>query len=120
MGSVKLKPISTIVADFGLEPTGDTQQFFTNACYRYMDKYVPMSDLQSKGDLRTQVNIGNDYIEYEMPYAHYQYVGHREDGSHVIKRHTTLGTTTYWDKKMWSVEKENIEREVQEYISRKG
>lgn len=111
---VDLKPISTIVADLGLTPNGKVQKFFTNTCYRYMDKYVPMDT----GDLRTIVTIGDNYIDYEMPYAHYQYVGHWEDGSHEIKNHTTKGTTTYWDKRMWDIEKDNVIDEVQKFMKR--
>ena len=111
---VDLKPINTIIADLGVEPNGRVQKFFTNACYRYMDKYVPMDT----GNLRTVVTIGPNYVEYEMPYAHYQYVGQREDGSHKIKRHTTTGTTTYWDIRMWNVEKDNIVDEVQAFMGR--
>lgn len=111
---VDLKPINTIIADLGVEPNGKVQKFFTNTCYRYMDKYVPMDT----GNLRTVVTIGPNYVEYEMPYAHYQYVGQREDGSHKIKNHTTAGTTTYWDIRMWNVEKDNIIDEVQTFMGR--
>ena len=113
---INLKPISTIVANLGLEPNGRVQKFFTNTCYRYMDKYVPMDT----GDLRTIVTIGDDYIDYEMPYAHYQYVGMREDGSHKInpENYTTKGTGTYWDKRMWDIEKDNVIDEVQRFMER--
>ena len=111
---VDLKPISAIVADLGLTPNGRVQRFFTNTCYKYMDKYVPMD----MGDLRTIVTIGDNYIDYEMPYAHYQYVGMREDGSHKVKNYTTAGTGPYWDRRMWSVEKDNVIAEVQDFINR--
>lgn len=111
---VDLKPINTIIADLGCEPNGRVQKFFTNACYRYMDKYVPMDE----GNLRTVVTIGSNYIDYEMPYAHYQYVGMREDGSHVVKNYTTAGTGTYWDRRMWDIEKDNVIEEVQAYMRR--
>ena len=35
-----------------------------------MDKYVPMDT----GNLRNIVDKGVDYITYEVPYAHYQFV----------------------------------------------
>lgn len=112
---IKLEPISKITADLGVDPNGRVQKFFTNTCYRHMDKYVPMDE---EGNLRTIVDIGDDYVIYEMPYAHYQYIGMREDGSHVIKRHTTKGTCTYWDKKMWSAEKNDVINEVQAFLER--
>ena len=111
---VKIKPVSRIIADLGIEPNGRVQKFFTNTCYRYMDKYVPMDN----GDLRTIVDIGPNYIDYEMPYAHYQYVGMREDGSHIVKNYTTPGTGTYWDIRMWDIEKNDVIEEVQKYVNR--
>lgn len=114
MGDIKLRPISEIVAGLGIEPNGKVQKFFTNTCYKHMDKYVPMDE----GSLRVVVEIGNDYIKYEMPYAHYQYTGQREDGSHPVKNYTTKGTGTYWDKKMWSAEKNDVIREVQSFMER--
>lgn len=81
-----LKPISEIKANLGIEPNGRVQKFFTNTCYRYMDKYVPMGET---GDLRRVVDIQPDSITYQSPYAHYQYKGMREDGTHVVKNYTT-------------------------------
>ena len=36
-----------------------------------MDKYVP----KDTGNLRDNVDKGADYITYESPYAHAQYIG---------------------------------------------
>ena len=113
---VKLKPTSVIKARLGLEPNGRVQKFFTNTCYKHMDKYVP----QDNGDLRTIVDIQPDSITYEMPYAHYQYMGMREDGTHVVQNYTTPGTGPYWDKRMVSAEMQDIVKEVQNYINRGG
>ena len=66
-----LKPISTIKADLGIEPNGRVQKYFTERCYQHMDKYVP----KDTGALRETVVKGTDYIKYNMPYAHAQYVG---------------------------------------------
>lgn len=68
---MKMKPISTIKANLGINPNGRVQRFFTDTCYRYMDKYVPMDT----GNLRRIVDKGTNYITYESPYAHAQYVG---------------------------------------------
>ena len=115
MGSkIQLKPASVIIADLGLNPGGRVQKYLVNTCRKHMDKYVPMD----VGNLRTIVETGEDYIKYEMPYAHYQYVGHREDGSHQVKNYTTPGTGTYWDKRMWSAEKDIVIKEVQDYMDR--
>ena len=69
---MKMKPISQIKADLGINPGGRVQRFFTDTCYKHMDKYVPLGDT---GNLRDIVDKGVDYITYEMPYAHYQYIG---------------------------------------------
>ena len=66
-----LKPISEIKADLGIEPNGKVQKYFTERCYQHMDKYVP----KDTGELRETVVKGTDYIKYNMPYSHAQYVG---------------------------------------------
>lgn len=113
---VKLKPTSEIKARLGLEPNGRVQKFFTNTCYKHMDKYVPQRD----GNLRTIVDIQADSITYEQEYAKYQYYGMRKYGSHVVKKYTTPGTGPYWDKRMVSAEIEDVVKEVQEYVNRGG
>lgn len=111
-----LKPTSVIKARLGIEPNGRVQKFFTNTCYKAMDKYVPMDE----GNLRTNVDVQTDKIVYESPYARYQYYGMREDGSHVVKNYTTPGTGTYWDKRMWSAEGNDVIRQTQNYLNRGG
>lgn len=66
-----LEPVSTIKAKLGIQPSGPVQAFFTDTCYKHMDKYVP----KDIGNLRDNVDKGIDYITYESPYAHAQYVG---------------------------------------------
>ena len=113
---VKMKPTSVIKANLGIEPNGRVQKYFTKRCADYMDKYVPMD----KGNLRINVDIKSDTITYESPYARYQYYGVREDGTHEVHNYTTPGTGTYWDKRMWSAEGQDVVREVQNYINRGG
>ena len=107
-----MMPTKRIVKRLGLEPNGRVQAYFTNTCYRYMDKYVPMDD----GNLRTIVTIQPSSITYEMPYARYQYFGIRDDGSHKVRHYTTPGTSSYWDKRMWSAEGNDVIKEVQDYM----
>ena len=113
---VKMQPIGVIKTRLGINPDGRVQKFFTNTCYKHMDKYVPQGDT---GNLRTIVDIQNDSITYESPYAHYQYIGMRDDGTHIIKRHTTPGTGPYWDKRMVSAEMQDVVNEVQKYVGGK-
>ena len=111
---LKMKPISVIKVDLGIQPNGPVHKFFTETCYRYMDKYVPMDT----GDLRTIVDIKTDSITYEVPYAHYQYKGEREDGTHKVKNYTTPGTGPYWDKRMVSADMKQVVKETQDFIKR--
>lgn len=66
-----LKPVSEIKARLGIQPNGPVQAFFTDTCYKHMDKYVP----NEYSNLRTIISKGIDYITYESNYAHAQYVG---------------------------------------------
>lgn len=68
---VKIKPISVIKAELGIEPNGRVHRFLTDTCRKHMDKYIPVET----GQLRNQWTMGTDYITYNMPYAHYQYIG---------------------------------------------
>lgn len=116
---VNFKPTSVIEARLGIQEGGPAHKFFTDRCYAHMDKYVPYKPHQ--GDhLRENVELGVDYIKYSMPYASYQYYGVRQDGTHEINNHTTSGTTTYWDREMWSIEKDDVVSEVQNYVDTHG
>ena len=112
--SVKLQPTSVIKARLGIEPNGRIQKFFTNACYRYMDKYVP----KDTGALRETVTLTADTITYEQPYAHAQYVGIVR-GS-LVQNYTTPGTGPYWDERMKSADLGNVIKETQDYFNRGG
>ena len=112
---VKIEPVGKIKANLGLEPNGRVQKFFTNTCYKHMDKYVP----KDEGNLRIIVDIQPDSITYESPYARYQYYGVREDGTHQVRNYTTAGTGPYWDKQMVSAEIKDVVKEVQDYVGGK-
>lgn len=116
---VRIKPTSTIKAKLGIEPNGRVHKFFTNTCYKHMDKYVPRRAGSDGGTLRETVDIQTDSITYQTPYARYQYYGMRQDGTHVVRHYTTPGTGTYWDKRMKSAEMKNIVKEVQDHIGGK-
>lgn len=110
---VKLKPTSEIKARLGIEPNGRVQKFFSNTCYKHMDKYVPMDE----GNLRINADVKADSITYESPYARYQYYGISKSGKPLNYR--TPGTGDYWDKRMVSAEMEQVVQEVQNYIGGK-
>ena len=136
---MEIKPISVIKARLGIEPGGKVQRFFTNACYKHMDKYVPMDT----GDLRSNVMVSTNSITYKSPYAHYMYEG-KVMGPNIpiikngvpfpvgyyspkgrAKKYTganinyhTAGTGPHWDERMKSAELNDVIREVQNYVNR--
>ncbi len=115
-----LKPASEIKTRLGIQENGPVHAFFTETCAKHMDKYVPF-DIGNLADYKTTT----DEIRYETPYASYQYHGMRKDGSHVInpahrKRHMHPLATSYWDKKMTTIEMPIIEKEVELYIKTHG
>ena len=133
---MKLKPVSEIKVDLGINLNGRAQKFLTDTCYKHMDKYVP-KDL---GMLRDNVDKGIDYITYESPYARYIYYGKKmvmangksayysedygfwsEPGAPKILTNDDLvfhtpGTGAHWDKLMKSAEMDKIVKELQRYV----
>ena len=112
--SVKMQPTSVIKANLGIEPNGRVQKFFTNACYRYMDKYVP----KDTGLLRENVTIDSNSITYEQEYAHAQYIG--EVNGRKVVNYTTPGTGPYWDERMKSADMQSVVAEVQNFVNKGG
>ena len=81
---MKMKPISVIKAELGIEPNGRVQRFLTDTCAKHMDKYVPLGDT---GDLRGNISKTANSITYESNYAHAQYVG--VVNGHPVRNYTT-------------------------------
>lgn len=112
---VILKDAEQIRKEIGIDDNGPVQAYFTNACYRYMDKYVPMDT----GALRRVVILTPDSITYASQYATYQYLGMREDGTHKVENYTTPNTGPYWDRQMVSAEKDDLVKEVVDFAKRR-
>lgn len=114
---VILKDAEQIRKEIGIDDNGPVQAYFTNACYRYMDKYVPMDT----GALRRTIILTTDSITYASQYATYQYLGVREDGTHKINpdNYTTPNTGPYWDREMVSAEKDDLVKEVVDFAKRR-
>lgn len=128
MSQIKMKPNSVIIANLGLQPKGPVQQWFTDTCALHMDKYVPFrhGELAKTVVVNGEVNRDNvteNTITYKQNYASYVYYGMREDETHKIQ-HYTQDTHElagpYWDKRMWSAEKEQVVKEVQNYFNIRG
>ena len=137
-----MKPTSVIKANLGLNQDGKVNKFFVNRVAQRMDRYVPIRD----GNLRKYVIDGN-YIIYNQKYAHYMYIGEiygpnipiYKDGEivrwlspktkhptgrpidysqSIARGHEFAGP--YWDKRMWSAEKDELIKEVQKFIDKGG
>lgn len=142
MSKVIMKPTSVIKARLGLNPGGKVHKVFTKTCADTMDKYVPFRT----GVLATTKIVQTDKIIYPQKYAHYMYKGKvmgpnipiKENGLIVgwfspkgkkkeytgadIKyskaKHHYAGS--YWDKRMWSADKDKVIKTVQNYIKTHG
>ena len=140
---VRFKPTSVIKARLGIQPNGPVQSFFTETCYKHMDKYVPYRE----GDLANNVIVSSNSITYKSPYAHYMYQGDvmgpnipiKDESGNITgyfspkdqpKRYTgkkiQYDTThheyagPHWDERMWSAEKDDVVKEVQDYVNHGG
>ena len=137
---MRMKPISVIKADLGINPGGRVQKFFTDTCKNHMDKYAP----RDTGMLSDNVHIEANQITYESPYARYQYYGKKmvmQNGKSAYyspdygfwsKRgekktltnedlnYHAPGTGPYWDKRMVSSEMQDVVKEVQDYVRKRG
>ena len=141
---VSFKPTSVVKARLGIEPNGRVQKYFVKRVADYMDNYVPID----RGILK-KYKIEGNFIIYEQPYAHYMYEGKvmgpnipiKNQAGNITgwfsprgKRKTYTGKEinysksqarghTYagphWDKRMWTVEKDNIIEELQKLIGGK-
>ena len=139
---VRMKPISVIKANLGIQPNGPVHSYFTERCATYMDKYVPFK----KGNLAyTNRIVETDEVIYNSPYAHYMYEG-KVMGPNIpiIKNGVIVGWFSkgpkyytdedikykssagheyagpHWDQRMWSAEKDDVIKEVQKFINRGG
>ncbi len=126
-----LEPVSKIKEDLGINPNGRVQKAFTSMCRRYMAPFVLGGE---NGELQKLAVLGNDYIDYISPYAHYQYEGilyiDSDTGSSYAKKgHKKIPTSTklkphtpntgsHWDKRMMSVRGKELMKELQGYVDR--
>lgn len=121
---VRMKPTSQIKARLGIQNGGPIHAFFTATCAKAMDKYVPFDT----GSLAETVifegqptkNVTVDTITYEQPYAKVVYYGVRNGKT--LNYHTDMHELAgpYWDKRMWSAQKDSIVKQVQKEVERRG
>lgn len=91
-----------IIDKYGIQKGGNTQLWFSNNCFRRMQKYVPFKT----GALSTTATIKPGTVTYEVPYAHRQYTTNKGKGLR----------GKYWDKKMKSAESNILSKEAKKYM----
>jgi len=134
-------PSGVIKADLGIQEGGKVHKYFTEVCKYEMIPYIPEGDthlLRSNGKIE-----GADTIYYDLPYAHYQYMGElyvmpnngkgayysddygywSEPGVSKVPsgkdlNYHTPGTGAFWDQRMWTSRGEQVIKQVQDYIDR--
>ena len=112
---VKMALTSVIKVNLGIDPNGRVSKFATQTCAIHMDKYVPYD----KGNL-ADYRIEDNKIIYQQPYAKYQYYGISKSGKSLnynTDKHPLA--TSYWDRQMWNVEKQDVINEIQQFVRRK-
>ena len=127
--SVKFKPTKTIIFDLGIEKNGRVQSFLANTLTRYMSQYVPKGSTKA---LVTRVTTLPSTITYEMPYAHYIYIGKlyvdpltrsswARKGEKKVPTAKDLDIKNgfrYWDRQTLAINRRDIEKEVQKFARR--
>ena len=140
---VHLDP-QAIIIKAGVNPGGKVNAYATQRVAEHMDKYIPYRSGGLAYDTRT---IETDKIIYKAPYAHYMYVGEVMGPSIPIKENGVLVgffskkgekkqytgreieytksagheyAGPYWEKRMWSAEKNDVIREIQDFVNRGG
>lgn len=71
----------------GLEEYGEVQRFIDNEVIRLSDPYVPFQRGNLRNSALQYTHIGSGVVEYNTPYAHFQWVGR------VMRWPTGTGTT---------------------------
>lgn len=123
------------------EKTGGTRGrlFLANEAKKFMDPYVPAKNLVLAQNVRTYVEGEHGVVEYNSPYAHYQYKGELYvssktgspfalEGEYKVptgkrlkyKTHRHKLATDHWDQAMMVARKSDLARAYQNYLNRGG
>ena len=129
---VKINKTSQILKDHGLNEDGRVNRFMRDDADRLMNPFVPMDN----GMLRRNKAYPNNHsIKYNSPYAKYQYYGKlmltKSDSSWAKKgekkfetgkklKYHTSGTGPKWDKLMMQRRKNDLIKDVENYIKSGG
>lgn len=130
---VKMNPVNKIIKDHGLDKDGRVVRHLRDTADRLMMPYIPGGAGGQLAKLKTYPS--NHEIKYTSPYAHYQYTGKAmvaENGSAWAKKgekkhysgkklkYHTSGTGAKWDKLMMQRRKNDLVKDVENYIKSGG
>ena len=139
---VKMNSVNKILKVHGLNKDGRVTRFLRDDADRLMNPFVPMDNGMLR---RNKTYPKNNEIKYTSPYAHYQYTGKMyisptlgvsgiplKNGrwwspkgekkiptSKKLKYHTS-GTGAHWDKLMMQRRKNDLVKDVENYIKNGG
>lgn len=91
-----------IIDKYGIQKGGNTQLWFSNNCFRRMQKYVPFDT----GALSTTVTVRPGSVTYEQPYAKKQYQTNKGKGIRGKQ----------WNERMITAERDVLTRETKKYM----
>lgn len=129
---VKMNPANKIIKDHGLDKDGRVTRYLRDTVDRLMNPFIPMDNGMLR---RNKTYPSNHEIKYTSPYAHYQYTGKAmvaENGSAWAKKgekkhysgkklkYHTSGTGPKWEKLMLQRRKNDLVKDVKNYIKSGG
>lgn len=129
---VKMNSVNKIIKDHGLNKDGRVIRFLRDDADRLMNPFVPMDNGMLR---RNKTYPKNNQIKYTSPYAKYQYYGKlmlTKNGASWAKlgekkvltsknlKYHTSGTGPKWDKLMMQRRKNDLVKDVENYIKSGG
>ena len=122
---VDIKPVSQIIHNKGLSPSGDVQRFHTNNVLRRIQKYMPYRTGSTIKMMIAQTDTSKPEIVLDVPYAKYLYYGKAMEGrapKRVTDRDLVYTKTKnpnagpFWDRALVAAEGDAMAEDVQRYL----
>lgn len=127
---VKMNSVSQIIKDHGINKDGRVTRFMRDTVDRLSNPFIPFDNGMLR---RNKTYPSNHEIKYTSPYAKYQYYGKlmlTKNGSSWAKlgekkvktsknlKYHTSGTGAKWEQLMLQRKKNNLVKDVENYIKR--
>ena len=122
---VDIKPVSQIIQNKGLSPSGDVQRFHTNNVLRRIQKYMPYRTGATIKMMIVQTDTSKPEIVLDVPYAKYLYYGKAMEGrapKRLTDRDLVYTKTKnphagpFWDRALAAAEGDAMAEDVQRYL----